>query len=401
MGAPQKCGCKSCAERTLPTLAIVDRISRQRARSLIRWAKKSGDAALLTRVLAIEKVLRHGTAFRSVAQELQCVTSSVSRWVHRFQIADREGLLDRRVMNGDTKATPGFQQVVAEVLWGCPLDYGYNRPTWTRELLVLVVQARTGVKVSVCVMGRVLRRMRARRGNPKPIVLCPLSLRQQCRRLAKIRRLIAELPANEVALYEDEADIHLNPKIGLDWMPRGHQRLVITPGKNQKAYVAGALDARDGTIVWTGATQKNTSLFIQLLEKLVMHYPNAKRIHIILDNYRIHSSGEARRALRQLGCIQLHFLPPYSPDHNRIERLWQNLHANVTRNHKHTTLESLCQAVTHYLDAASPWRPAPRHKSNSRRRVRFTPRRRTTTCRHRPQIQLSPQSSVPDSRSLI
>ncbi len=382
-------------------MAIVDRISRQRARSLIRWAKKSGDAALLTRALAIEKVLRHGAAFRSVAQELQCVTSSVSRWVRRFQTADREGLLDRRVMNGDIKATPGFQQVVAEVLWGCPLDYGYTRPTWTRELLVLVVQARTGVKVSVCVMGRVLRRMRARRGNPKPIVLCPLSLRQQCRRLAKIRRLIAELPANEVAVYEDEADIHLNPKIGLDWTPRGHQRLVITPGKNQKAYVAGALDARDGTIVWTGETQKNTSLFIQLLEKLAKHYPNAKRIHVILDNYRIHSSGEARRALRQLGRIQLHFLPPYSPDHNRIERLWQNLHANVTRNHKHKTLESLCQAVTHYLDAASPWRPAPRKTSHSRRRVRFTPRHRTTTYRHRPQIQPSPRSPVPDSRSLI
>ena len=124
-------------------MAIVDRISRQRARSLIRWAKKSGDAALLTRALAIEKVLRHGTAFRSVAQELQCVASSVSRWVRRFQTADREGLLDRRVMNGDTKATPGFQQVVAEVLWGCPLDYGYTRPTWTRELLVLVVLQRS------------------------------------------------------------------------------------------------------------------------------------------------------------------------------------------------------------------------------------------------------------------
>ena len=77
------------------------------------------------------------------------------------------------------------------------------------------------------------------------------------------------------------------------------------------------------------------------LGNLAKHNPNAKRIHVILDNYRIHSSGEARRALRQLGSIQLHFLPPYSPDHNRIERLWQNLHANVTRNHKNKTLESL------------------------------------------------------------
>jgi transposase len=30
----------------------------------------------------------------------------------------------------------------------------------------------------------------------------------------------------------------------------------------------------------------------------------------------------------------LHFLPPYCPDDNRIERLWKDLHDNVTRNHK-------------------------------------------------------------------
>jgi hypothetical protein len=29
------------------------------------------------------------------------------------------------------------------------------------------------------------------------------------------------LPADEVALYEDEVDIHLNPKIGPDWMVAG------------------------------------------------------------------------------------------------------------------------------------------------------------------------------------
>ncbi len=56
------------------------------------------------------------------------------------------------------------------------------------------------VSISVCVMGRVLRRLGARRGNPKPVVLCPLSNRQQRRRLAKIRRMIAELPARRQAV---------------------------------------------------------------------------------------------------------------------------------------------------------------------------------------------------------
>ena len=62
-----------------------------------------------------------------------------------------------------------------------------------------------------------------------------------------------------------------------------------------------------------------------------------------------------RPVLVNLLVLRLHFLPAYSPDHNRIERFWQDLHANVTRNHRHATLEALCHAVAAWLDAASPW----------------------------------------------
>jgi len=365
---------------------------------LVRWAKKSGEAALLIRAQIVALSLWRGLQPREVAKTLSCAPSCVYRWINRYVQGDRDALLDRRHGNGTCKATDDFRAKVSEILHGSPLDHGYSRPTWTRELLVRVLETETRTRVSVCVMGRVLHRLGARRGNPKPIVLCPLSNRQQRRRLARIRRLINECPADEVVVFEDEADIHLNPKIGLDWMHRGHQRVVLTPGKNHKAYVAGSLDARDGTIVWTGALKKDSRLFVQMLEKLSQHYRKAKRVHVIADNYRIHTSGETRRALRQLGRIQLHFLPPYSPDHNRIERLWQDLHANVTRNHQHKTLDSLCDTVADYLNAKSPWLPSPRPK---RKRVRLTPRRRTALNRNRPTNQPPPRSAVLQSRSVI
>ncbi len=60
----------------------------------------------------------------------------------------------------------------------------------------------------------------------------------------------------------------------------------------------------------------------------------ARRIHLILDNAAIHDSRKTRAALEQLrGRIILHFLPPYCPEENRIERRWLDLHGNVTRNH--------------------------------------------------------------------
>ena len=51
------------------------------------------------------------------------------------------------------------------------------------------------------------------------------------------------------------------------------------------------------------------------------------------------------------GRIVLHFLPPYCPDANRIERVWQDFHANVTRNHRCKTMNQLLDNARHYVDA--------------------------------------------------
>lgn len=331
-------------------------------RRLLRRAKRMRDAQVMSRAL----VILHATAGRSVSditESVGCVRAHVYRTVARFRRDPRwQALLDRRRDNGRRKADAAFDATVKQLVSQSPRDYDYLRPTWTRELLIRVAEEQTRIRVSRTCMGRVLRRIRARRGRPKPIVQCPLSERQKRRRLQRIRELIASLPCDEAAVYEDEVDIHLNPKIGPDWMNHGQQKLVLTPGQNQKAYLAGTLDARDGTLVWQGDAVKNSGLFIQMMRTLDQHphYRSAKRIHVILDNYGIHKSHQTQRALKELPRIQLHFLPPYCPDENRIERVWLDVHANVTRNHRHSQLIDLCHEVGHYLDRVSPWLPGAR-----------------------------------------
>ena len=88
-----------------------------------------------------------------------------------------------------------------------------------------------------------------------------------------------------------------------------------------------------------------------LLWKLLQRYRRAKVVHVILDNYTIHSTRQVQRALETPAGqrLRLHFLPPYCPDENRIERLWQDLHANVTRNHRCATMKALMKNVRSYL----------------------------------------------------
>jgi transposase len=208
----------------------------------------------------------------------------------------------------------------------------------------------TGVRIHVATMSRALALIRARRGRPRPTVRCPWSPLARARRLAALHRLVAGLPRRERAFYEDEVDIHLNPKLGADWVVPGQQKEVMTPGTNVKRYLAGALEVRTGLLTWVEGERKTSALFIALLDRLVKWNPRARVIHVILDNYRVHDSKITQAALRgHGGRVRLHFLPPYCPLGNRIERVWEDLHANVTRNHTCGTIEALLVEVREYL----------------------------------------------------
>jgi hypothetical protein len=217
-------------------------------------------------------------------------------------------------------------------------------------MLVITMQRKTGVRIHVATMSRALALIRARRANPRPRVKCPWHPAAKTRRINVLKRLLANLPRSEAAVYEDEVDIHLNPKIGLDWMGLGQQKETQTPGQNEKRYMAGAMDVRTGVIHWVEGVKKNSWLFWDLLYKLTRVYAEARVIHVILDNYGIHSSKIIAVALANFASrIRLHFLPPYSPDDNAIERVWQDVHANVTRNHRCASMPELMREVRYYL----------------------------------------------------
>jgi transposase len=162
--------------------------------------------------------------------------------------------------------------------------------------------------------------------------------------------LAATVPAADVVLFADEVDIHLNPKIGPDWMLPRTQRLVVTPGNNEKRHVAGAYDPVAQRLVYVEGDRKHSGLFVNLLRALLEVYRGARRIHVILDNFIIHKSRVTRAWLAAQGTgIRLQFTPPYCPEANRIERLWLDLHANVTRNHCAHTIGELLDNVHRYL----------------------------------------------------
>lgn len=293
---------------------------------------------------------RSGLSQRGTARALGHAPSHVNETVKRFREGGLDGLHERR-QGGPRLAR--YEEILAllpELVAGSPRDSGWNRSTWSVEVVALEVHRRLGVRVSRPHMGRLLRKTGCRRARPKPTVA--LAPSDHAAQAAALDEVLSKVDANDIVLYEDEVDIHLNPKVGADWMPPGVRKELVTPGKNCKHYIAGAYDPEEEQLFFVDGPSKNSLLFIELLHSLAERFADRGTIHLVVDNYIIHKSKITQKALDKLdGKVKLYFLPPYSPDYNPIERVWWDLHTHVTRNHRHPNIEALMNHVRDYIAA--------------------------------------------------
>ena len=324
-------------------------LARPTRRRLVRLDRDTRDADLRIRCRVVLKVTE-GMSCTAAARALGCAPSTAARIVARFRRHGEAGLIDGRSDNGARKVDADGCARIMALLEQRPTAHGFTRPTWTLELIAKVTEQVLHVTLSIGHLWKVLHRERVRWGRPRPVVACPWKAARRVRRIGVLRRLAKEQRPHEALFYIDEVDIHLNPKIGPDWMLPGTQRLVMTPGKNEKRYLAGAYDPIHQRLIYVEGDRKASWLFLNLLRALVDACRGIRVIHLILDNYIIHKSRLAQTWLREHGArLRLHFLPPYCPNENRIERLWLDLHANVTRNHVCPTMVALLRSVHEYL----------------------------------------------------
>ncbi|SUC37019.1 Uncharacterised protein [Providencia rustigianii] len=75
----------------------------------------------------------------------------------------------------------------------------------------------------------------------------------------------------------------------------------------------------------------NSESIVRFFSKLRESYPLSHKLHLILDGAGYHRSDLVKNAALTLN-IKLHYLPPYSPNLNPIERLWKVMNEQSRNN---------------------------------------------------------------------
>jgi hypothetical protein len=222
-------------------------------------------------------------------------------------------------------------------------------------MLALLLWSRHGLDVSPETVRRWLHRGAMAYRRPRPTVGPEDEQREA--KLGRLRKLLAELPADETVVWEDEADINTDPEIGRMWMRRGRQAELPTPGTNDKRYVAGSIHWRTGIVFATEGPKRDEKLFLAHLEDLRHRLRRYRKIHVICDCAKFHHSNAVREYLAKYrDRIEPEMPPAYSPDANPMERIWWLVREHITRNHRCHDRGELTGMVMTYLESEAPFR---------------------------------------------
>jgi putative transposase len=306
-------------------------------------AYRHASCASVVRKALVLLLLDRGWSYRQII-DATLVSSSTIAAVKRLYL--QNGLDDALGRSRKDGVIPFWLIVVLRwLLSHTPQDFGFFRQRWSCEMLALLLREKNRIALSAETVRRGLRRMDFVWRRPRPVLrLCDPDYDLKLRR---IRHMLTSLPEDETAVFQDEVDVHLNPKIGSQWMVKGEQTEVVTPGDNDKRHLAGSLVCRTGRLILSAPSRRrNAALFVAHLEDLRHRLRRFRVIHVICDNARFHDCRAVRQYLKTWGHrVRLHYLPKRAPETNPIERVWWRLHETITRNHRCGSIDELLRQV--------------------------------------------------------
>ena len=156
-----------------------------------------------------------------------------------------------------------------------------------------------------------------------------------------------------VMVYYDETEIHRCPDIGKGYQLINQQNRITSPGQDEVKYLLGGGENPTGEGLYQIFSRKRTmevQSYLQTLCEMLDEY----FIFWVWDNAKTHTT-DMLCPFFDAYAQQIYpvFLPTYSPWLNKIERLWRQMRADVTRNSFFASIADTCQTVIDWLGNVS------------------------------------------------
>jgi DDE superfamily endonuclease len=172
--------------------------------------------------------------------------------------------------------------------------------------------------------------------------------RDEAKRQVFLEQLSTKSPQSVV--YIDESGMDSRDDYAYGWNERGQRFHALKSGRRQgRVNMIAALCRQHLMAPFTVEGACNRSVFEIWLESCLLPVLQPGQ-SVVMDNATFHKGGRIEQLIEQAGCEVL-YLPPYSPDLNKIERCWSWLKSRIRK--QMNQFDCLRDAMEHVLQLAS------------------------------------------------
>lgn len=301
------------------------------------------------RIRAVERV-EAGESPEDVVRTLGFSRTVIYSWLAKYHEGGLDALRAQPIPGRPAKLNgKQLRWIYKTVTEKNPLQLRFEFALWTRGMVRQLIRERFGVRLSEVSVGRLLRKLglspqkplrRAYEQDPKVVE----AWREE--EFPKIRALAKREGAT--IFFADEASVRSDFHAGTTWAAKGCTPIVPATGQRFGLNLISAISPRGDFRFMTVEGRMNADKFIVFLDRL-LH--KAKRpVFLIVDRHPSHRARKVLEFVRSTrGQLRLFFLPPYSPELNPDELVWNNLKNHGIGKRMIRSREHLKQAVLGHL----------------------------------------------------
>lgn len=213
------------------------------------------------------------------------------------------------------------------------------------------VQAKWSIAYSVPGMRNWLQRHKFSYKKPA-LVPGKASIEQQKEWMAQYELLKQNLTPEETICFMDGVHPTHNVQPAYGWIKRGVRKEIPANCGRSRINLSGVVDVINYKVLVQEDKMLNAESTVSFLQRLEAAYPEKAKIHLFSDNARYYRNKVVTEYLKT-SRIKLHFLPPYSPNLNPIERLWKWMKERVIYNTYYKEFEDFKSAIFGFFSTIS------------------------------------------------
>lgn len=262
-----------------------------------------------------------GGSFELTQKHSRVTERTLELWISRFNSSGIDGLTYRPI-TGRPRVVA--KQTVTEIILPVVDEPSLADQThWTVTKLVGWLEAEKDLKIAYSTLVRYLHEHDYKLKTPRPVPEPSDANAWEEQREAFAGKLLEMIEDESCDLFfGDEAGFEGDPRPRRKWAKRGERITQGYFGRHVRQNVIGAVAPKSGKLVSLIVPHCNSDVFQVFLDTMAEEVADVpgRRCRLVLDNAGWHK-------VKSLNWhhIEPVYLPPYSPDFNPIERLWQHL----------------------------------------------------------------------------